>query len=70
MGRPRELSPEERADLLRRGYRPVEVWVPDVDPENLRARLQEEARQIAMADDKDDMMDWVAGVAPFEEDER
>ena len=69
MGRPRELSPEERADLLRRGYRPVEIWVPDLDPEGLRVRLQEEAKRIAAADDEDDMMDWIAGVAPFDEND-
>ena len=33
MGRPRELSQEERADLLRQGYRPIEIWVPDLDNE-------------------------------------
>ncbi len=36
MGRPRELSSEERADLLRRGYRPVEIWVPDLENETIR----------------------------------
>ena len=54
MGRPRELSPEERADLLRRGYRPVEIWVPDLENETIRAQIAEEARRIAETDSEDD----------------
>jgi hypothetical protein len=50
MGRPRELSPEERADLLRRGYRPVEIWVPDRSSE---AHKQEAARQTKAAVEAD-----------------
>ena len=31
MGRPKELTEAERAELmLEKGYRPVEVWVPDL----------------------------------------
>jgi len=50
MGRPRELSPEEREDLLRRGYKPVEIWVPDVSSE---AYKEEAARQTKAAVDAD-----------------
>jgi hypothetical protein len=50
MGRPRELSPEERADLLRRGYKPVEIWVPDRSSE---AHKQEAARQTKAAVEAD-----------------
>ena len=65
MGRPRELSQEERADLLRRGYRPIEIWVPDLDNETIRAQLAEEARRIAEADnDEDEVMDWLEAVGP------
>lgn len=65
MGRPRELSPEEREDLLRRGYRPVEIWVPDLDNETIRAQLAEEARRIAEADDdEDEVMNWLEAVGP------
>ncbi|MFN7124588.1 MAG: antitoxin MazE-like protein [Allorhizobium sp.] len=69
MGRPRELSQEERADLLRRGYRPVEIWVPDLDNETIRAQLAEEARRIAEADDtEDEVMDWLEAVGPTDWD--
>ena len=36
MGRPRELTEEERAELIAKGYRPVEVWVPDWDSPEIR----------------------------------
>lgn len=69
MGRPRELSQEERADLLRRGYRPVEIWVPDLGNETIRAQLAEEARRIAEADsDEDEVMDWLEAVGPTDWD--
>lgn len=68
MGRPRELSPEERADLLRRGYKPVEIWVPDLENETIRAQLAEEARRLAVADERDDVTDWLEAVGPTDWD--
>lgn len=68
MGRPRELSPEERADLLRRGYKPVEIWVPDLENETIRAQLAEEARRVAEADEQDDVTDWLEAVGPTDWD--
>ena len=64
MGRPREVSEEERAELIRKGYRPIEVWVPDLDNEAVRKKLQEEARRIAKADETDGIMDWLDAVGP------
>jgi hypothetical protein len=68
MGRPRELSPEEREDLLRRGYKPVEIWVPDLENEVVRAQLAEEARRVAEADERDDVTDWIVAVGPTDWD--
>lgn len=62
MGRPTELSPEERADLIRRGYRPVEFWVPDIENAALSAQLREEARRIVNAND--DITDWLEAAGP------
>jgi hypothetical protein len=50
MGRPRELSQEERADLLRRGYRPIEIWVPDMSSEASRAEAARQTRAAVEAD--------------------
>jgi hypothetical protein len=64
MGRPREVSEEERAELIRKGYRPIEVWVPDLEKETVRKQLQEEARKIAEADKAEGVMDWLDAVGP------
>ena len=55
MGRPKELSEAEREDLLRQGFVPVEVWVPDWNNPDFRARMQDEARRIAEADRRERM---------------
>lgn len=68
MGRPRELTPEERADLISRGYRPVEIWVPDVNAEALQNQLKEEARRIAEADVQNNVVDWVEAAGPTDWD--
>ncbi|MGK6316500.1 antitoxin MazE-like protein [Neorhizobium sp. DT-125] len=68
MGRPTELSPEERADLIRRGYRPIEIWVPDLNNEALRVQLQEEARRIAEADAQEGILDWIEAAGPTDWD--
>ena len=46
MGRPRELTDTERAQLVSRGYRPVEMWVPDLSRAEVRERLESELRAI------------------------
>jgi hypothetical protein len=50
MGRPRELTEEEKADLLARGYKPVEMWVPDLSKAEVRERLERELKAIREAD--------------------
>ncbi|GGE23954.1 hypothetical protein GCM10011390_49180 [Aureimonas endophytica] len=59
MGRPRELSDTERAELLAKGYRPVELWVPDLSDPDLRALAVEEGQRIARADEDEGVMDWL-----------
>ena len=68
MGRPTELSPEERADLIRRGYRPIEIWVPDINNQAFRIQLQEEARRIAEADAQEDILRWIEAAGPTDWD--
>jgi len=68
MGRPTDLSQEERSDLMRRGYRPIEIWVPDLDSETLRTQLQQEAQRIAEADAKEGIMDWIEAIGPTDWD--
>jgi hypothetical protein len=62
VGRPKELTEEERAELLAKGFRPVEFWVPDLDNPEMRERLEREARAVAEADEKDDIFEWLASL--------
>lgn len=62
MGRPKELSEEERRDLIAKGYRPVEIWVPDLDNPKMLEELEKQARAVAEADEKDDIFEWLEGV--------
>lgn len=50
MGRPRELSDEERRRLLAEGYEPVEMWVLDTKNSKVLEEIRQEARLIAEAD--------------------
>jgi hypothetical protein len=54
-GSARRLSDEERQTLRDRGYRPVEIWVPDLDDPKILAEIREEARRIAEADRREHM---------------
>lgn len=62
MGRPRELTDAERAELIAKGYRPVEVWVPDLNDPVLLAQADAEAKRIARADQEEDILDWIEAV--------
>ena len=62
MGRPRELSEAERQELLAQGFRPVEVWVPDLSDPATYAEAEAEARRIALADQEEDIMDWIEAI--------
>jgi len=63
MGRPREISAESRATLLHQGFRPVEIWVPNVHNPLYRAEADRQAGLAALADAEDDVMDWVENIA-------
>ena len=55
MGRPRELTEEERAEMLAKGFKPVEVWLPDVDSEAFWKRLEAEGKAIRESDRRTEM---------------
>jgi len=63
MGRPKELTEEERQELLAQGWRPLEVWVIDRDSEAYRAEAARQAKSAAEADLRDgEIDDWLAHV--------
>jgi hypothetical protein len=51
----RKMTPEERQALLDQGYRPVEIWVPDLKNPKVIAEIREEAHRIAEADRREGM---------------
>lgn len=55
MGRPRELTEEERQELLARGLRPFEVWLPDVNSAKFWKQLAKEGEAIRESDRKEHM---------------
>ncbi|HZG27693.1 MAG TPA: antitoxin MazE-like protein [Ensifer sp.] len=50
MGRPLEMTPEERATLIRQGYKPIEIWVPDIENETYRNEAARQAKAAVEAD--------------------
>lgn len=59
MGRPRELSDKDKAELLAGGYRPVEIWVPDLANPSYLAEAERQSRSAANADVEDRVMEWI-----------
>ena len=62
MGRPKELTEGEKAELLAKGYRPIEIWAPDFSDPAIRALAEAEAKRIAVADQEEDIMEWIEAV--------
>jgi hypothetical protein len=57
MGRPRDLTEEERQQLMAEGFRPVEIWVPDFDNPKIQAQMRAEAEAIAESDRRSGELD-------------
>ena len=55
MGRPRELTEEQRQELLAKGYKPVEVWVPDWSSPAFQRELDEMGKNIREFDRRSQM---------------
>lgn len=63
MGRPRELTEEERQQLLADGYRPVEVWVPDLWSNEVWEQIEADCRAIRDTEDHADADLWIEASA-------
>ena len=46
MGRPKELTDEERAALLSEGLNPVEVWLPDIWSDEVWEQVYQDCKLI------------------------
>jgi hypothetical protein len=62
MGRPSELTEEQKQQLRSKAFRPVEVWLPDFSDPNVYAQAVAEAKRIAFADNEEDILTWMEAV--------
>ncbi|NLG54568.1 MAG: antitoxin MazE family protein [Rhodococcus sp.] len=54
---------EYRRKMRERGFRPVQVWVPDVRSEEFAAEARRQSLLLAAADARSDDQDFVEAVA-------
>ncbi len=59
MGRPRELTDEERQKLIADGYRPVEVWVLDMENPDVIERIRRECELIRESDRRNGELEYL-----------
>ncbi|WP_331250809.1 antitoxin MazE family protein [Nesterenkonia alkaliphila] len=50
---------KHRAEMRARGYRPIQIWVPDTRSEEFRAEVKRQMVLIDQADHEDDIMEWL-----------
>lgn len=55
----RERVAKHRAEMRARGYRPIQMWVPDTRSEEFRAEVKRQMALVDQADQEDDIMDWL-----------
>ncbi|MBK8460443.1 MAG: antitoxin MazE-like protein [Micropruina sp.] len=60
---------EYRRRMRARGYRPVQIWVPDVRTEEFAAEARRQARLVAQADRLGDDQEFVDAVSVPWDDE-
>lgn len=63
MGRPRELTNEEREALRKEGLRPVEVWLPDIWSDEVWDQVYKDCELIAASEEEADVNLWVEEAA-------
>lgn len=59
MALPREISAEERAEMIAKGFQRFELWLPDLRDPATRAAAEAEADRMAFADEEDSVMEWI-----------
>jgi hypothetical protein len=66
---PRQRVAAHRAELRRRGLRPIQIWVPDTRAPGFAAEARRQSRLVAAAPDFDEVMDFLERTAAWPEDE-
>ncbi len=58
-----------RAQLRARGLRPLQIWVPDTRAPSFAAEAQRQARLVDCDGEFAEVMNFLAGISVFDEDE-
>jgi hypothetical protein len=58
-----------RANLRRRGLRPVQIWVPDTRAPGFAAEARRQCAQVNQTDRAERLMEWVEQVSMFDDDD-
>jgi Protein of unknown function (DUF3018) len=69
MGTSTRRTSEYRQRMRERGYRPVQVWVPDVRSAQFAAEAHREALALAEADRRGNDMDFVEAISELADQE-
>lgn len=63
MGRPKELTDQERAELMSAGLRPIEVWLPDIWSDEVWEQAYKDCELIRSSEERADVNLWVEEAA-------
>jgi hypothetical protein len=63
MGRPRELTEEEKRKLVAEGYEPVVMWVQDIWSDEVWEQIRKECEEIRNAEENADVDLWIESAA-------
>lgn len=58
-----------RAELRKRGLRPVQIWVPDTRAPGFAEEARRQSRLVAAEDDFDEVMGFIERVSAFEDED-
>ena len=56
-----------RQVLRQRGFRPIQIWVPDTRTPEFAEEARRQSLAVNAADQQDGTMDWVEAVSEFDE---
>lgn len=59
----RDRVSEYRRRMRERGYRPVQIWVPDVRTPGFAVEAHRQASAVAMGDQAGDDQEWVEAIS-------
>ena len=65
----RERVAIHRAELRRRGLRPIQIWVPDTRAPGFAEEARRQSRLVDADDEFDEIMNFIERASAFDEDD-